>query len=112
MDDQHQIIIPSYYCVSGYKNDSNNTNTKLFYIFCIMFSMMGKKFSRQHLKYFSYFYQKTVFDISCKLSPNLKTRFDISCRQFTRNIKPVFRGNKNVINLLSAAFAHRVVKVR
>ena len=27
-----------------------------------------KFFSRQHMKYFSYFFQKTGFDISCKLS--------------------------------------------
>ena len=41
MDDQHQTIIPNYSCVSGYKNATNNTNTKLLNIFC-MFSMLGK----------------------------------------------------------------------
>ena len=32
-------------------------------------STVDKNFSRRHLEYFSFFSQKTGFDISCKLSP-------------------------------------------
>ena len=36
----------------------------------LMLSALGKNFSRKHTEiFFSYFSQKTRFDISCKLSP-------------------------------------------
>ena len=35
----------------------------------LMLSILGKIFSRQRFEIFSYFSQKTGFDILCKLSP-------------------------------------------
>ena len=56
------------------------------------------------LKYFSYFSQKTGFDISCKLSP-IKT--------ICMKCQILFSGkNKKNINLSSAELAKRVVKVK
>ena len=56
------------------------------------------------LKYFSYFSQKTGFDISCKLS---KETICMKCQiQFSGKNK------KNIINLSSAENAQRVVKVK
>ena len=58
--------------------------------------MLGKNFSSV-VKYFSYFFQELGIDISCKLL----------------DVQIIFSGKnkKNVINLLSAEFAWRVVKV-
>ena len=104
MDDQHETIIPNYYCVAGYKKTKHiqyKYKTAIYFLYNL--SKLGKKISRLNLKFYSYFYQKTVFDISCKLSPG----------QFARNVKSCFQKKiKNVINLLSASFAHRVVKVK
>ena len=44
----------------------------------LMLSILGKIFSGQHFKYFSYFSQETRFDISCILS-SLET-FCIKCQ--------------------------------
>ena len=63
------------------------------------------KFSAEDiLKYFSYFSQKTGFDISCK-SP--KETICMKCR-----ILFSVKNKKNIINLLSAENAQRVVKVK
>ena len=57
------------------------------------------------LKYFSYIYQKTGFDISCKLSP--PETICLKCLTcFLRKNK------KSIINLSSAEVAHRVVKIK
>ena len=68
-------------------------------------STLGKIFSRQHLKYFSYFSQKTGYDISCKLSS--KETICMKCQI-------LFSGEnkKNVINLSFAENAQRVIKVK
>ena len=52
------------------------------------------------MKYFSYFSQKIGIDISCKLSP-----FCMKCQSF-------FSGKSKNINLPSAEFAQRVVRVK
>ena len=57
------------------------------------------------LKYFSYFSQKTGFDISCKLSP--KETICMKC-QILFSVK----NEKNNIILSSAENAQRVVKVK
>ena len=60
--------------------------------------MLGKNFSRNILKYFSYFSQKIGFDISCKLSPK---------ETICMNCQSLFSGEnkkRNVISLLSAEF--------
>ena len=70
-----------------------------------MLSMLGKIFSADDmLKFFSYFFQKTGFDISCKLSP-----METICMksQFLFSVK-----NKENINLLSAELAQRVEKLK
>ena len=54
------------------------------------------------LKYFSYFSQKTDFDISCKLSP-----VETICMK----CQILFSG-KTIINLSSAELAQGVVKVK
>ena len=54
--------------------------------------MLGKKFE------FSYFSQKTAFDISCKLGDNL------------HEMAKLFSG-KNITNLLSAEYARSMAKV-
>ena len=72
------------------------------------------------LKYFSYFSQKTGFDISCKLSPFFqKTGYDILCKLSPKETicmkcQILFSGKnkKNIINLSSAENAQRVVKVK
>ena len=56
------------------------------------------------LKCFSYFYKKTGFDISCKLSP-----FETICRE----CQNLFSGkDKKIIISLSAELALRVVMVK
>ena len=70
-----------------------------------MFSTHGKMFSADDLlKYFSYFSQKTGFDISCKLS-----LIETICMKY----QILFYGEnkKNIINLSSAELAQRVIKV-
>ena len=57
------------------------------------------------LKYFSYFAQKTGFAISCKLSP-LETICMKCQNQFS------VMNKKNIITLLSAQLAQRLVKVK
>ena len=85
-----------------------------------MLSTAGKILGRQHReifflffflgKYFSYFFFFFFFflsfDISCKLSPVVET--------ICRNVKSCFLGKirKNIINLLSIQFIHRMVKVK
>ena len=56
------------------------------------------------MKYFSYFSQKTGFDISCKLSP---------MQTICMRCQILFPGKnkKNIINFSSAEVAERVVKV-
>ena len=60
-----------------------------------MYSMLGKFFSADDIvKYFSYGYQKTGFDISCKLTPK-----EIICIKH----QSLFSGeNKKYISLTSA----------
>ena len=63
------------------------------------------KFSADNiLKYFSYFSQKTGYDISCKLSP--KETICMKCQILFSG-----KNKKNIINLSSAENAKRVVKV-
>ena len=57
------------------------------------------------LKYFSYFPQKTGYDISCKLSP--KETICMKCQILFSE-----KNKKNIINLSSAKNAQRVVKVK
>ena len=71
---------------------------------CHYCSAVCIKFSADDiLKCFSYFSQKTGFDISCKLSP-LET--------ICMNCQILFSGKtrKNIISLVSAELAKRVVK--
>ena len=71
-----------------------------------MLSTLGKNFNRQHFELFPlYFFQKTCFGISCKLS-SIET-ICITC-------KILFSGKskKNVISLSSTELAYRVVKVK
>ena len=69
-----------------------------------MLSTPSKNSADDILNCFSYFSQKTGFDISCKLSP-LET-ICMKCQiLFSRKNK------KTIINLLSAELAQRVVKV-
>ena len=56
------------------------------------------------LKYFSYFSQKTGYDISSKLSP--KETICLKCQILFSG-----KNKKNIINLSSAENAQRVVKV-
>ena len=66
---------------------------------------LGKIFSRQHFEiFFSYFSQKTGYDISCKLSP--KETVCMKCQILFSG-----KNKKNIINLSSAKNAQRVVKV-
>ena len=55
--------------------------------------------------FFTYFSQKTVFDISCKLSP--KETISVKCESLFSG-----KNKKNIVNLSSAEFARRVVKVK
>ena len=70
---------------------------------------MGKTYSRKHFEiFFLFFFQKTGFDISCKLSP-VET-ICMKCQiLFSRKIK---KKKKNVINLSPAEFAQIEVKVK
>ena len=83
------------------------------YIMCLLLSRvilltlstLGKIFSRRHIDWFSYFSQKTGFDISCKLS-----QLETICMK----CQILFSGKnkKNITNLSSAELAKRVVKVK
>ena len=79
--------------------------------------MLGNIFSRRHMKYFSYFSQKTGFDNSCNLSPT-----ETICMKY----QILLSGKKKkyiyiyiiyihiyiyIINLSSAKLAQKVVKV-
>ena len=66
-----------------------------------MLSTQGKIFSRPH---FSYFFQKTGFDISCKLS-HMET-ICMKCQSLFS-----WKNKKNITILSSAELAQRVVKV-
>ena len=61
-----------------------------------------KKTTDNILKYFSHLFQKTGFDISCKLSPK-----ETVCLKY----QTLF-SKKNIIKLLSVEFAMRMVKVK
>ena len=69
-----------------------------------MLSTLGKIFSGRRFEIFFFFSQNTGYDSSCKLSP--KETICMKC-------KILFSGKnkKNIINLLSAENAQRVVKV-
>ena len=76
-----------------------------------MLSMLGKITADDILIYFSYFFQKIRFDME-------KIRFDISCKLSPKvticmQCQILFSGEnkKNMINLSSAEFGHRIVKV-
>ena len=59
--------------------------------------MQGKKSAGDALKYFSYFYGKIGFDISCKLSP--VEAICMKCKSlFSR------KNRKSIMNLSSAKF--------
>ena len=61
----------------------------------ILYSECKASIFSRHFEIFSYFSQETWFDISCKLSPNVK-----------------FSGkNKRIINMLSAEIAQRVLTI-
>ena len=80
--------------------------TELFADNIIMLSMLGNNISRQHIEiFFSYFFQKTGFDISRKLS-QMET-ICIKCQILFSG-----KNKKNIIDLLSAGFAQKVVKVK
>ena len=66
-------------------------------------SHLGKNSADDFLKYFSYFSQKTGFDISCKLSP--MEIFYMKCQ-----ILFFGKNKKNVINLSSAELAKTLLK--
>ena len=73
-----------------------------------MLSTLGKIFSFSAddiLKYFPYFYQKTGFDISCKLSP-----METICRQCQSLTSG--KNKKNAISMSSVELAKRVVKFK
>ena len=70
-----------------------------------MLSTQVKFSAKDILKYFSYFSQKTGFDILCKLSPLLT--ICLKCQ-----ILFSWKNKKNIINLLFAELAQRVVKVK
>ena len=71
-----------------------------------MLNMLGEIFADDILKYFLFFFQKTRFDISCKLSP-------VVCMKYAWNVKSCFLGKKKKINidLASAEFVQRVVMI-
>ena len=74
------------------------------------YTMLDKIFSRQYI--FSYFSQKSSFDISWELFPG-KTGFDISCILLPKVkiciCRSLFSGknNENIVSLLSAELAQR-----
>ena len=70
-----------------------------------MLQTLGKIFSRRHFEIFFLFFQKTEFDISCKLSL-LKT-ICMKCQNLFSG-----KNKKDSINLLSPELARRVVKVK
>ena len=65
---------------------------------------LGKIFIRRQIDFSILFFQKTGFDISCKLSP-LET-ICMECQ-----ILFAGKNKKNIINFLFANFAQRAVKV-
>ena len=70
-----------------------------------MVSILSKIFSRPHFEIVFYFPQKTGFDISCKSSP-----MDTICTKC--QIPFSGKNKKNIVNLLSAELAQRVIKVK
>ena len=85
-------------------NEQIQQISKSKFLFC--WALMDKKFSTDdNLKYFSYFSQKTGFDISCILSP-----METICMK----CQILMSGNnkKNVTNLSSAEVAQRVPVVK
>ena len=70
-----------------------------------MVSVLGKKVSKQHLQiFFSKFCQRTVVDISCKLS--LRETVCMKCQtQFSEK-------NKKNINFLCVEFPKSMLSVR
>ena len=84
---------------------STSRANRLAYTFfsTALFNMLGEIFGRHSKILFCIiiFFRKTGFDISCKLSPNLYEMSD-----------PILgKKTKNIISLLSAEFAQRVVNV-
>ena len=77
------------------------TAAKVNITYILMLNTLGKFSADDILKYFSYFSLKTGFDVSCKLSPSEKI-----CMKYQ-----VLFSRKNIIILLSAELAQRVVKV-
>ena len=71
----------------------------------LMLSTLRKFSAADVSKYFSCFYQKTGFDISCKLSP-----METICMKCTIPISG--KNKKNIIKLLSAELAQRVAQVK
>ena len=68
--------------------------------------MLGKIFNRRQSEKFFLFFQKTGFDISCKLSPEGKIGM---------KFQTLFYGDKkekNIVSLLSADIAQIMVKVK
>ena len=68
-----------------------------------MLITLSKTFSRQHFEIFSCFSQETGFDISCKLFPLHEMSKPILWEKI--------RKKKKIINLSSAEFSLRLVKV-
>ena len=68
-------------------------------------STLGKNFSSQHFEIFCLFFLKKGFDSSCKLSP--KETICMKCQSLCSGKK-----NTKNINLSSAEFAQRGVKVK
>ena len=66
---------------------------------------LGKIFIRRQIDFLYFFFQKTGFDISCKLSP-LET-ICMECQILFPE-----KNKKNIINFLSANFAQRAVKFK
>ena len=75
---------------------------------CILrLSMLGRNFSRQYYEIFFlflFFFQKTGFDISCKLSP-----LETICMKYQSLFSR--KNMKNIFTLSSAEIAQKVVKV-
>ena len=81
-------------------------NKKKLSILCgLMLSTLGKFSADDIFKYFSYFSQKTGYDISCKLSP--KETICMKCHILVSG-----KNKKNIISLSSAENAQRVVMVK
>ena len=74
-----------------------------WYRYRLMFSTLGKYFSKQFLNIFLIFSQKIGFDISCRLSMTICMK----CQSLFSG-----KNKKNIINLLSAEFANSMVKIK